>query len=107
MAGDIARDADSYGQRHGLPAGVGANISIARVTTDDQGRLTPDSTVTVGGQTWPVPERTERGGDRDAPRISDALRERGYWLAGNQWEPGDRPGVYEVPCEYVDDSEED
>jgi hypothetical protein len=77
---------------------------VALVTVDEQGRLTAESTVTVGEFTWPVPERTEGGGIIGTARIQAALREHGYTMLPGRHGSSTQPGVYEVPVKPVEDS---
>lgn len=50
-------------------------------TTDPDGRLTDDSTLEVDGHTYPIPARTDRGGQFAPIRIAEALRAAGYKAA--------------------------
>lgn len=51
-------------------------MATARITTDTDGRLTPESTATLNGRTVPIPERTEAWGRTEsALRVIEALRE--------------------------------
>lgn len=51
---------------------------VALVTVDENGHLTPESAVTVGEWTWPVPEKAEHGGVLWWPRVGQVLQEHGY-----------------------------
>lgn len=60
------------------PADDGLDSLTALVTVDERGRLTTESTVTVGEWTWPVPLLAEHGGVLWASRVAQVLREHGY-----------------------------
>lgn len=51
---------------------------LATITTDRDGRLTDESTLTVNGVTMPVPSHTSNAGRLAAARILKALADAGY-----------------------------
>lgn len=79
--------------------------TVALVTVDEQGRLTPDSTVTVGEWTWPVPEQTLHLGVLGTGRIAAALKERGYRLVRGAEQDYTQPGFARIPVEPIESKE--
>jgi hypothetical protein len=70
---------------------------FAWVTVDDDDKLTPDSTITLNGQTWPVPHHDRDGSSGRAARIDEALSGRGWHVLGyRDWDLG-HPGVVGIP----------
>lgn len=86
-----------------LPAPAAPEPTMAWVTVDAGGRLKPDSVVTVGGETWPIPERTEQAGILAAIRIGVALRERGWRQAPCAKDDTTRPGLIGFPVERIEE----
>lgn len=69
--------------------------------SEHPGRLDADSTITVDGVTYPIPERGWYGPDRQpsraAPhRISAALESAGYQRAYSDLSGPDENGVFEI-----------
>ena len=54
------------------------SITHACISTDGRGKLTPNSTATVGSMSRTIPEETSRGGTNPILRISEALFVMGY-----------------------------
>lgn len=76
--------------------------TMAWVTVDKRGRLTPDSTVTIGEWTRPVPERTEGGSYSGPSRIGEAVEKHGYWPVRNaEHDTTSRPGMAGIPVEKI------
>lgn len=75
---------------------------MAWVTVDDGGRLMPDSTVTVEGETWPIPERTEQAGFLAPARIGVALKQRGWKATRDLARERSEPGRVGIPVERVE-----
>lgn len=82
---------------------------MAVVTVDMMGRIMPESTVTVGGSTWPVPEKAKRGGVMFWPRVGEVLREHGWRATAGSCElrlvPGQSEHVVDVPVERIEASD--
>jgi hypothetical protein len=79
---------------------------MALVTVDEMGRLTPDSTLTIGEDTWPVPERTGLAGYFAPVRVSEALREHGWRRVVNAGNDYSQDGVIGFPVELIEAKEE-
>lgn len=77
--------------------------TMAWVTLDDAGRLMSDSTVTVDGETWPIPERTEQAGILAPVRIGVALKERGWKAIRGSERERSEPGRVGIPVERIEE----
>lgn len=86
-------------------------LIVAWVNVDERGHLIPwgermnGSTVTVGDDTWSVPNKVEHGGVLWMSRVSYALREFGWRPANGADHDFTRPGVIGVPVERIDTKE--
>ncbi len=60
--------------------------TYARITTDADGRICDESTLTIDGHTTPIPQRAEFGGRMAPRRIIEALAARGYQPATNYYD---------------------
>lgn len=82
--------------------------SVALVVVDDRGHLIPSrdgrpgSTVTVGDETWSVPNKVEHGGVLWMSRVGYALREFGWRPASGVEIDDSRRGVIGVPVERIE-----
>lgn len=74
---------------------------VAWVTVDDRGRVRDDSTVTVDGQTWPIPARTELAGVLAPIRIAHALRDHGWRGIAAAEHDTSQPGMVGIPVEQI------
>lgn len=81
--------------------------TVALVTVNEMGELTPESQVTVGEWTWPIPERTEGAGVYAPARLAAALAQRGYRrVVGSEGAMAmDGDGRYRVPVERIEKEE--
>lgn len=74
--------------------------TMAWVLVDEKELLRPDSTVTVGEWTWPVPEMAAKGGVMWWPRVGQALAERG-WRPVRGADQVSRPNMVGIPVEKI------
>lgn len=79
--------------------------TVALVAVNEMGQLTPESTVTVGESSWPVPERTEGFGVYAPARLAEALAQRGYRRVVGGENVMDGDGFCRVPVKPIETTE--
>lgn len=80
--------------RHGLHP-------VAWLTVDHAGRVTGDSTITVGEWTWPLPQRCTRGTVLARRRIAETLHQNGWRIVPDVEDIHRRPGEVGIPIEPI------
>lgn len=78
--------------------------AYVQASKDEPNRLTADSTITIEGVTFPIPERGHYGPDRTpsraAPhRISAALEQAGYRRDYTDLSDADEHGIFTIQVE--------